>query len=344
MQNNNDDTIVVILTKNMISMLKSTNSLLEKVDVNDNLLMEHEIIEKRPFGVIYSIINKRFESSSRFNNKVVLVDLDEQRLVFSNDKLANLTNNTDISLCKYLVYINSLKNKVNLNKECDYYSNFSTHMNYIVYNNYSGKRFIDNFYPTRTYLNGENVSSIFDVSDSANKLYKVYDLYHGIIKPRDEGEVWSINMEFLTPDSYDLKTLKGITECEDKIVGKTLNNDNDYLNYLRGMLYKKFGFNRDLELNRDSILSGITYQMSQLERVSKIVEDKLGISYEEYESLDFDARNRLIKKKMGKELRFVDLNNDYVIKSEQINKRRVDKLSRSNDKKKVLSKIFRKDN
>ena len=42
-----------------------------------------EVIEKRPNGIIYSIITKRFDFSNKFKNALVLADLLEQRFVFS---------------------------------------------------------------------------------------------------------------------------------------------------------------------------------------------------------------------------------------------------------------------
>ena len=47
------------------------------------------------------------------------------------------------------------------------------------------------------------------------------------------------------------------------------------------MLYKRIGFKGNLELNRNSILSAITYKMSSSELVKKQIEEKLGISYQE---------------------------------------------------------------
>ena len=105
-------------------------------------------------------------------------------------------------------------------------------------------------------------------------------LVHEIIEKRPSGIVYSINLGLLTPDSYNLKALRGITDKEDSIVGKSLiNEDEEYLKYLKGMLYKRIGFKGNLELNRDSILSAITYKMSSSELVKRQIEERLGISY-----------------------------------------------------------------
>lgn len=105
-------------------------------------------------------------------------------------------------------------------------------------------------------------------------------LVHEIIEKRPSGIVYSINLGLLTPDSYNLKALRGITDKEDSIVWKSLiSDDEEYLKYLKEMLYKRIGFKGNLELNRNSILSAITYKMSSSELVKKQIEEKLGISY-----------------------------------------------------------------
>ena len=43
-------------------------------------------------------------------------------------------------------------------------------------------------------------------------------LVHEIIEKRPSGIVYSINLGLLTPDSYNLKALRGITDKEDSIV------------------------------------------------------------------------------------------------------------------------------
>lgn len=341
------------VTGNTITMSKYKDNLVERVKIDENLIMAHEIIEKRPNGIIYSIINKKFDLSNRFKNEFVLVDLVEQRLVFSKNSLERLTDNLDFDntrLGTYLLKFKMLRSKLELNKECDYFTEFSTHMNYYIAWE-GGRKIKDNIYPTRTYLNGEELSATFDVNDGKDKLYRVYDLYNGIINSRNEDDIYAINLGFLTPDSYDLKTLKGITECEDNIVGKSLNiKDENYLEYLKEMLNRRVGFKGDLKLNRDSILTGITYEMTGPELAKRQIEKKLGISYEEFEKMDYDEQHKLIEERTSKKITvdhrlYIDgipMDEEHIITMEQVDKK-IDKLTDSGPKK-LLKRIFHKKN
>ena len=133
-------------------MCKYTNNLIERVTINEKLLMTHKIIEKRPNGILYSIINKQFDLSNRFRNQTVLVDLTEQRLVFTKDNLQRLISSINFDTDKLSLYIlkfTSLESSLELSKECDYYTEFSTHMNkYVSW--LGGRRVKDNIYPTKT--------------------------------------------------------------------------------------------------------------------------------------------------------------------------------------------------
>lgn len=233
--------------------------------VEEDLLLSHRIVEKRPKGIIYSIIQKQFEASRRFQNKVVLVDLIEQRNVFVENNVECLLRNIDLQndgLSKYLLKLRMLEHKANLKEQANYSSEFSTHMNYYV-NWKGGRQITDNIYSSRTYLNNEEISRMYDLINGSDKLYRIFDLYRGIINARNERDINSINLGLLSKDAYDLKGLKGITEHEDSLVGKSQKPVSDeYINYLKKMLNDKFGYTGNLQLERDSILWGITYNMT----------------------------------------------------------------------------------
>lgn len=346
-ENNNGETIYlgISLKENVLIFLKKKDNLIEYVKIDNNLLLVHEIIEKRPNGIIYSIIKKMFDISNKFKNAYVLVDLVEQRFVFSRETLELFLNNCDFDNTKLSVY--SLKIRKKENKvQCDYFTEFSTHMN-----NYAtlktGRKIKDNIYPTKTYLNGDEVSAIFDINDGEDRLYRIYDLYNGIINPRNENEICAINLGLLTPDSYNLKALRGITEMEDSIVGKSLiNEDEKYLKYLKEMLYKRIGFKGNLELNRDSILSAITYKMSSSELVKRQIEEKLGISYDEFEKMDYYEQRKLIEEKTGKKVKLdyrlhidgIPIDEDHIMTINQVD-RRIDELTATGPKK-ILKKLL----
>lgn len=279
--NEKDNYITLTIAFNKISILKCTTSFAERIIVGEDLLLSHRIVEKRPNGIIYSVINKQFESSTLFNNEVVLVDLIEQRNIFTKNNINSLLKSIDFDsdrLVEYLLKLRMLENKYDLKEQSDYSSEFSTHMNYYI-NWECGRWVTDNIYPTRTYLNGEEISDIYIVNNDSDILYIIFDLYRGIINPRNEREVNAINLGLLSKDAYDLKGLRGITEQEDYIVGKSQRIVSDeYINYLKRMLNDKFGYKGNLKLERNSILFGIEKRMTEPELDKMQIEKKLDIT------------------------------------------------------------------
>lgn len=286
-ENLNGEHINLSISLDSFSVLKTTATRIERIAIDGNLLLTHRTLDKRQNGIVYSIIQKQFAQSSRFK-QFVLTDLVEQRFTLTRDKINILSENVDFDntrLAHLFFKLRMLEGKVDLKSQSDYYSKFSTHMNY--YLDWEGGRKIkDNIYPTRTYLNGEEVSNIFDV-DGQDKIYRIYDLYNGIINPRNENDIKSINLGFLSQDAFNYKQLKGISEQEDSLVGTSLVKVSDtYVNYLREFFDQKLGYKGRIGLDRDSMLLGITYQMSGPERAKREIERKLGIPYSEFEQLD----------------------------------------------------------
>jgi hypothetical protein len=102
---------------------------------------------------------------------------------------------------------------------------------------------------------------LFDVNDGPDKLYRVYDLYRGIINPRNEGDIISINSDFMSEEAFDYKRFIGITDIEDEIAGeskKTLSPE--YVDYLTNFFKEAFGYTGSVELDRFSLLSAINHQ------------------------------------------------------------------------------------
>lgn len=260
-------------------------------------------MEKRQNGVVYSIIKKQFAQSNRFQ-QIVLTDLEEQSYVITKEKMNILWKNIDFdnrSLIDLFLIIRTLER--DLKSQSDFYSEFKTHMNY-YFNLDGGRKYTNNIYPTKTYINGEDISSIYCV-DGPDKLYRIYDLYRGIINPRNENDINAIHLGLLSQDAYNLKELKGIKDQEDSLVGESLGNvSNTYATYLKNLLEQKFGYKGNIDYDRDSILLGITYQIPAPERAKREIERKLEIPYSEYEQLDFEEQRKLIEQKTGKKFKY----------------------------------------
>lgn len=319
--------LMLSISFNKLNIMKNTDQKAERIAIDENMLLKERTIDKRENGIVYLVVQKQFAPSSRFN-KIVLTDLVEQRFILTIGKLNNLLENIDfdnISLTNLLLKLRILESKVDLKYQSDFYSEFSTHMNYYL-NCDNDRKIKDNIYPTRTYLNDEEMSSIFDV-DGPDKLYRIYDLYNGIINPRNENDIHSIHLGLLSQEAFDLKELKGINQQEASLVGPSLVNvSDDYVVYLKNLLEQKFGYKGSIGDDRTSILLGITYQMSGYERAKREIERKLGIPYSEFEQLDFDEQQKLIEQKTGKKFKYdcrlyidgIPMDEEHIITREQI--------------------------
>lgn len=349
--NDKNNTISLSISPREIHLYRYNDNVLSSVTIREDQILRQVDVEKRENGVIYKEIQKQFAPSNRFKNKNVLVDLIEDSYVFSKDKINKIIDKEDFSdvrLMYILLKIKKASMKNDLKDICDLHNRFSTHMNTYVQCR-SGRPIKDNICPTRTYLNGEEFSSLFDVNDDADKLYKVYDLYNGLINTRNENDINSINLGFLSEDVFGFRELKGITSQEDELVGRSnLEVLNDYINYLSKLFYDKFGYKGEIKTDRESLLKGITYKMSGPELAKRMVERKLGISWEEYESLDFDEQQKLIESKTGKKTTYdhrlyidgIPMDEEHIITRDQIDKK-IDELTESGPKR-LLKRIFKR--
>ena len=293
------NTIILSLRPRMIHLIKYNNNILSSINIMEDQVLGQSSIEKRSNGIIYTEIQKQFSTSSYFKNQNVLVDLWENRYAFSRENINKIIGKSDYGTVSLMYILLKLKNaslKCKLDDICDIHNSFSTHMNY--YSSWVGGRKIkDNIYPTRTYLNNEEVSSIFDVNDGPDKLYRVFDLYLGIINSRNEFDINLINLGFLSPDAFDFKSLMGITEKENNLVGKDQSSvSSNYINYLTQLFNNKFGYKGKISLDRESLISAITYKSTEYELEKKQTERKLDIPYEEQHKLSYKILKSIPKR------------------------------------------------
>jgi len=340
----NDNYISLNLSRDKIYITKSTDDTKEIIFINDNHESISRKIEKRENGIVYEITKKDYDFSKRFNNKIVLTDIENERYIFTNNNLEKLNiNSNNTSLAGFLIKFRKLEREINLISRSDLYNIFSSHMNY-YYKYSNGRNNYNNIYPTITNLNGQNVSSIYDLIDGEDKIYRVFDLYKGIINPRNEKDLHSIHLGLMNSDSYDLKSLKGITEKENELIGKSLENNQDYINYLKELFKNRYNYNEEIKFNRDFILNDILLKSTPIEKANyntkKSLEDILGIQYEEYSKLSIEKKYKLIEEKTGNKIKsdhriYIDgipMDKNHIITKKQIT---------NNSPKKILRKLLR---
>lgn len=261
----NKNTISMIIDKDSIHVTRNENNVFSNIAFYDTQVMRQTDIEKRDKGLIYTETCKRFARSKKFNNNSVLTDLEQESYTFSADTINTILNGKDfrnVDSNQIFIRLKSLGMKANLEDAADLFTTFATHMNY-YYGWEGGRQITDNFYPTKTLVNGENLSMLFDVNDGPDKLYRVYDLYRGIINPRNEGDIMSINSGFMSDDSFDYKGFIGITDTEEEIAGESKKNlSPEYVDYLTTFFKEAFGYTGNVELDRFSLLAAINYQVA----------------------------------------------------------------------------------
>lgn len=253
--NENKDKICLFLCPNELLLYEYKTNSSKQIKIEENNVLTEVEIEKRKKGVLYIEKVKHFSTSMHSVDKLSLVDLYETRYAFTNETLEIITEKEDAEKINLFDILLSIKTNALETKDIsDLYNEFETHMKHNF--RWSGYRYITNdIYPTRTYINGEDVSSIYDVNEGTDKLYRVYDLYRGIINPRNDIDINKIKMGYLSQKAFDLKTLMGITGRENLLLGLPVktNDNTEYVNYLKEFL----NVSGEIETDRDSIISYI---------------------------------------------------------------------------------------
>jgi len=257
----NNSTISLSISPREIHLYRYKENALSSIVIRDSQILRQVDIERRPNGIIYREIEKQFYPSKRFNNKVVLVDLIEDTYVFAEDNINRIIDKEDfrdIRLKYILLKIKKASMERPLKDMSDLHTKFSTHMNcWVRYER--GNKTKHCIYPPRTDLNGEEVSSVFNINDGSDKLYRVYDLYRGIINPRNEEDINLINLGVLSPDAFDFRSFRRITDMENKLVGdSSLEVSVDYINYLSKLFSDRFGYEGEIQVNREGLLNAQT--------------------------------------------------------------------------------------
>ncbi len=253
----------------IFSASKYRHNIYEYFCLVDNHIIQNKI-EKREEGIIYTKIKKTFGKSFRFPEQTVLTDLVENRYVYRFQDLENLLGIDGKNLSFDDFYSLFIQSDI---LEDQYYcvSSFVSNMNYYV--PLDLRWLTDNIYPTRTYINGKDVSSLF-VIDGPDKLYRIYDLYHGLINDRNIKDLKGIHLGLLSPDIYDYKSLIGITRKENRAVGQPREETKDiYYSYLKETFKEQFNYKGPIKLNREFILNIIIPNVEK-EDLTEVVEDK----------------------------------------------------------------------
>jgi len=265
----NKNNIVLIVGQNSLHLTKHEGSTTKVMATQKDSVITEEILEKRSNGVILTTIKKDFARSPHFGNQTVLVDLTENEYMFTKSNIKKIMYKTskdfsELTPMEILFSFKCMEINTKLENFCAFHNKFSSHMNHYI------GRLTDNPCSNRTYLNGEEVSRIFDIVEGPDKIYKIYDLYNGIINERNLKDVKAIHLGLLAEDALGLKELKGIKDKEETLTGKSCINVSDYINYLKQLLYDKYQYKGEISLDREMLIRAITGKNSVESNVANI--------------------------------------------------------------------------
>lgn len=268
--NDND----IIFKKNDKEYIKV---IIPKKDENGDIKVIDIIKEERPNGCIIEVIDKYYGFTRDSSDEKVLVDLISKRYVFDRNIKIDDNINFDETYKLKTVFESHLKT-------------FTKPMN-------STRWYTDSPYSTITLINGVDISYIYDIVNGIDKIYRIYDLYNGIINERNSDDIFAIHLGLLRKDGLGYKEINGITSKEDAICGNDINNtiSNQEATFIYDLINKRLGYRKTFDIHDiNSIISAITYQKTAVECAKESIERELGIPYEEFDKLDCNEQHKLL--------------------------------------------------
>lgn len=255
--NANGDRISLSYENGCLSLFRVTKNFVDRVNMYRDLSITERHLEKRQNGIVVTDIKKQFAQSKKFKNKVALVDLEEIRYVFTKETIERILKNVDFEKdnpTRLLLRLRQLELHSELENHCELSTRFSTHMKY--YFPWDGVRLVSStIYSNHTYLNGEDISHLYDIVEGPDKLYRIYDLYRGIINQRNASDIHSIHLGLLSPKCFDLTSLCEISQSTDELIGQASSISEEYSNYLKQLFKNKYKYEAPIIFNRDFILN-----------------------------------------------------------------------------------------
>ena len=275
-----NETIAVIDNSNILFRFddkKSTVVNLPQDDNNEYVKVIDVRKEERDNCCIIEVIEKYYDFTIESEDEKVLVDLVSNRYVFDKNISIDDINNFE-QLCKMK-------------------TTFESHFKTLQKTVGSLRWYTDSPYSTYTKINGEDISYIYDVVNGTDKIYKIYDLYNGIINERNSDDIFSIHLGLLRKAAFGYKEINGINAKENEICGdckKSLSTQESTFVY--NLINKRIGYKKQFDIyDINSIIEAITYKETAPEIAKDLLERELGIPYEEFDKLDCDEQHKILQ-------------------------------------------------
>lgn len=260
------ETIKIQKTKDNIS-----HQIIIALPNKDNKAVECEekIIEDRENGIIFEKISRVYDYTIFSKDARYLTDIISRRYILAGDD--------------YLPY---LSNEEKLSEIANFKTVFSSHMKTLISD--GSRLYTDTPASTKTYLNGNDISRVYDIVEGPNKIEKIYDLYNGKVTEDNSYDLISINLGLIPKDAYAYREKVGIVVAEDNLIGKGSEEvSEEYKRFVMNFFKKKIHYPYDFDLtNREEFIKALDYSPKAVD-VCK-------------DNLDFDAQQELIKEARAK--------------------------------------------
>ena len=274
-----NETIAVIDNSNILFRFDDKKSTVVNLpqDNNEYVKVIDVIKEERDNGCIVEVIEKNYDFTIESEDEKVLVDLISNRYVF--DKNISIY---DIN---------------NFEQLCNMKTTFESHSKTLLKPVDSLRWYTDSPYSTYTKINSEDISYIYDVVNGNDKIYRIYDLYNGIINERNSDDIFSIHLGLLRKAAFGYKEINGINAKENEICGdckKSLSTQESAFIY--SLISKRIAYKKEFDVyDINSIIEAITYEETAPEIAKDFLERELGIPYEEFDKLDCDEQHKILQ-------------------------------------------------
>lgn len=185
----------------------------------------------------------------------------------------------------------------NFEQLCNMKTTFESHFKTLLKPVDSLRWYTDSPYSTYTKIDGEDISYIYDVVNGTDKIYRIYDLYNGIINERNIDDIFSIHLGLLRKSALGYKEINGITAKENEICGDYKRDlSTEKSTFIYNLINKKIGYKKQFDIyDINSIIEAITYKKTAPERAKDSLERELGIPYEEFNRLDCDEQHKILQ-------------------------------------------------
>ena len=112
-ENESGNSICLIISFYYVHLLKSFGNKVERITIDDNLVLEDREIEKKDDSILYSINEKKYGPSKKHDYKVALTDITTKRCAISREEIQTILEGMDYDSCRLMPLLLRLRIREN---------------------------------------------------------------------------------------------------------------------------------------------------------------------------------------------------------------------------------------